>query len=293
MQCADLERYLEAYLDGRLGRTRAALLRRHLNHCGHCRQRVDELRQFEHDMQIRIQARQPAMSVWSGLDLDLVRTHVVPQGGMMPPTRFFQPPPHPTNLVNGLGIASRLPMQASPAKAHMASRRLMPKIIFAIVALATAGTMVMSAVRLFKAPPPIGSAAYRMIVETDEPLPLQSSDPVRLQHWLTSQSGLAIPALPLPAGFALAGARVERSDGQAHPVIVYRQAGKPLLLTLTPLPDAASARKPDMAPIFMHEDGFTKMTWRADGFIHEVISEASPSQLMPFDSNAPASLTPL
>jgi len=50
MLCSDLERYLEAFLDGRLGRSRTIILRRHLGLCGPCRARVERLRRFEREL---------------------------------------------------------------------------------------------------------------------------------------------------------------------------------------------------------------------------------------------------
>jgi hypothetical protein len=83
MLCSDLDRYLEIHLDGRLGRSRTAVLRRHLAACGSCRARVELLRRFERDLAHQLGggggARGEHGSVWQGLDADLVRT--VPAGG--------------------------------------------------------------------------------------------------------------------------------------------------------------------------------------------------------------------
>ena len=80
MRCGDLERYLEAFLDGRLGRSRRAVLRRHLALCGTCQARVERLRQFERDTQRRFRAPEQPGSVWEGLELDLVGSNGVVVG---------------------------------------------------------------------------------------------------------------------------------------------------------------------------------------------------------------------
>ena len=72
MRCGDLERYLEAFLDGRLNRGRRIVLRRHLALCGTCQTRVERLRQFERETQRRFRALEEPGSVWAGLALDLV-----------------------------------------------------------------------------------------------------------------------------------------------------------------------------------------------------------------------------
>ena len=66
MRCGDLERYLEAFLDGRLDRGRRIVLRRHLSLCGACQTRVERLRQFERETQRRFRALEEPSSVWEG-----------------------------------------------------------------------------------------------------------------------------------------------------------------------------------------------------------------------------------
>ena len=83
MRCGDLERYLEAFLDGRLGRSRSAaccaatcLVRR-------LPARVERLRQFERDTQRRFRTPEQTSSVWEGLELDLVGSNGAVGGGRL------------------------------------------------------------------------------------------------------------------------------------------------------------------------------------------------------------------
>lgn len=84
MQCADLDRYLEAFVDGRLGRSRTTILRRHVTGCGRCRARIERLRQFEREIQGRFRSIGEVRSVWHGLEQDLVRSSAG-GGSYLPP----------------------------------------------------------------------------------------------------------------------------------------------------------------------------------------------------------------
>ena len=73
MLCSDLDRYLEAFVDGRLGRSRTIILRRHLSGCARCRTKVDRLRQFEREIAGQLRTVPDGPSVWHGLEQDLAR----------------------------------------------------------------------------------------------------------------------------------------------------------------------------------------------------------------------------
>ena len=105
MQCSDLERYLEAYLDLRLGRSRGAILRRHLSACAHCRARVEHLRAFERDLQRSFRAMERAQSVWTGLEPDLVRSGGLAEGS--PALPFLGPADPPRRASTRAEIVGR------------------------------------------------------------------------------------------------------------------------------------------------------------------------------------------
>ena len=93
MQCDDLERYLEGFLDGRLGRTRTSVLKRHLAGCVGCRVRLERLRHFERDINKRLHIGERAESVWTALEIDLVRSAQIATPALPAPPRliaFFQ-----------------------------------------------------------------------------------------------------------------------------------------------------------------------------------------------------------
>src|SRR5689334_11225728 len=93
MLCSDLERYLEAYLDGRLGRSRTTILRRHLGLCGPCRARIERLRRFEREVgrQFGTHGAAEQASLWQGLEVDLVRSFSVGGAEIIPLLRPLPP----------------------------------------------------------------------------------------------------------------------------------------------------------------------------------------------------------
>ncbi|HEX2525386.1 MAG TPA: hypothetical protein VHL31_03665 [Geminicoccus sp.] len=103
MDCVSLERYLEAYLEGRLRRAQWLVLRRHVMTCPHCRARVEQLRQFEMDLHQRFRSMSRTQRLWTGLELDLVGLpSVAASGDTMPPK-----PPRPS--MSSLSSALLLP----------------------------------------------------------------------------------------------------------------------------------------------------------------------------------------
>ena len=116
MLCSDLERYLEAFLDGRLGRSRTTILRRHLGLCGPCRARVERLRRFEREIgrQIGATAGEVPPSVWQGLEIDLVRSLSLAGTDLIPLLR-----PGPPGLPRLRPPTARAqPRQAPPPPLH-------------------------------------------------------------------------------------------------------------------------------------------------------------------------------
>ena len=103
MDCVSLERYLEAYLEGRLRRAQWLVLRRHVMTCPHCRARVEQLRQFEMDLHQRFRSMSRTQRLWTGLELDLVGLpSAAASGDTLPPK-----PPRPT--MSSLSSALLLP----------------------------------------------------------------------------------------------------------------------------------------------------------------------------------------
>ncbi len=110
MRCGDLGIYLEAYLEGRLGRSRALALKRHLAHCRRCAECVQRLRAFERQITARLPALRGAVPSWAALEVEPVGSDVRPVvRSMLPPPshllrlpapvpeRRTPPPPRPVD----------------------------------------------------------------------------------------------------------------------------------------------------------------------------------------------------
>lgn len=288
MQCADLDRYLEAFLDARLGRTRVALLRRHLNHCAHCQRRIADLRRFERQMQGMLQGRPQAVSVWTGLDLDLVRS---PAGAAQDQALPLQLLPRP---LTGRVAAERewLGRRRDPARRPVPGRVLGPRVVLAVLAFATASMLTIGGSRFLRGDT-TGSLTtdYRTLVEDSTSLPVEASDPQGLKRWLSENGGLDVPLIPLPSGFSLAGARIDRKDGLPRAIIVYRHAGNSSVLTIsraTAGPAGGQAHAAAAAPMVHRENGITRMTWPVGALAFDLISPDPPEQLFPFETGTTA-----
>lgn len=232
MHCADLDRYLEAHLDGRLGRARVAALRRHLGACSGCRRRVAILDAFSREVGERVCGRR-FEAVWSTL---LVADE---QGAALVPPRALAlpppPPPHPV-LRRGPAVDRRAPPTPTPAATArpLASRasRVARRVLGMLVLAAALGALVeLLTSALVGTPAPADGPLLRPPSEDSMPaLHIRTGDPARLMRWLEHSLGGPYPVPPPPLGYELLGARGEQVDGTAVAAIVYRRP--PELLTL-------------------------------------------------------------
>jgi anti-sigma factor RsiW len=277
MQCADLERYLEAFLDSRLGRTRTAILRRHLAMCPGCRAHVDKLRQFESDLQRRLRFMQEGQSVWAVLDADLVRSTQASIGGAPMPLRLL-PPPVPAAAPPAPRPAA-LPTPAPKKEARRPRRRrLGPKVAGLVLVVVAVGAFAQAG-RVLIFPEGRSDAELRLYLDhlaRHDGLPLESHDPSQLQSWLAAQTGIAFPRPPSPEGFQPVGARIEYIDGRPTAVVAYESGQSTTLLYFEPAP-ATAAAKPTAE--LGELDGLTSVRWSAAGFDYSVLSPLAPTRL--------------
>ena len=275
MQCGDLERYLEAYLDGRLGRTRTGVLRRHLGMCPGCRLRLEKLRHFERDLNRRLRADTREPSVWEALNVDLVRTLPTASAEIALPLRL--PAPIPVTVA----VPLARPRAADPApldKAPHRRSRMAPRIVGAILIAAAVGVMAQSA-RLLSVPPEVGGGALEAHLEEVAALanpPLSTSDPVVLRAWFEAQTGIAFPALPQADGFGLLGGRIDHGEGQVRAVVVYKKGTDRALLQVQP---SSGGPRPVEADEI---GGLTTITWALQGFDYALRSAVPTSELTGF-----------
>lgn len=287
MQCGDLDRYLEAFLDGRLGRSRGAILRRHLALCGACRARVERLRQFEREMQRRFRPLGCSQSMWHGLEVDLVASGragggddllALPRALVAEPSRLSpaatqrgQPGPHPLR-----GGADRAPGRTS----RMAGVLL---VALALGALYQAGRTFLDA------PDPASAAlqAYGELTQAGRSPVLRSGDAVRVRDWLSAELGMPIPEPPAPEGFTLVGAERAALGPDPAGVVFYTAAGadgEPVLLFVQPLAQAETPSPPAVLPdeAAAPADDLRGFSWNARDFRFTLVGEQLEARLQGF-----------
>ncbi|MEK0082637.1 zf-HC2 domain-containing protein [Benzoatithermus flavus] len=287
MQCGDLERYLEAFLDGRLGRSRSAILRRHLAICGGCRARVERLRQFEREMQRRFRSMEQVGSVWQGLELDLVASsrsgaahHLLPLPRVLPPPRSSaatETPPTP-------GPNRHRPLLVSRVTARGRASGLVGVVLIAM-ALGTVYQLARTSLRTDDGIDPTVQA-YSQLIRGDHVLALRSDDAERLQAWLSQELERPVPPLPIPEGFRPVGAdRAELATGEAGVLIYGRSetaadAETPVALFVQPLPAEARAPAPKPSGVAaLHDAGdLRELTWETGSFRYTVIGRGTPEE---------------
>ena len=245
MQCADLDRYLEAFVDGRLGRGRCVVLRRHLGSCGTCRAKVDGLRQFERELHRQFRSIDQARSVWHGLELSLVRT------SHGPVTDALLPSPRPQAPLAGpsaprTSMPRRATAKPSTPLAHATRGRLTSRLIGVILTALAIGTIYqLGRGQLGQEPGAAGPAALASLARGELDLAVTSSDPAAVEAWLEAELHRPLPGLPLPEGFALAGAGLTAPETPAR-VVVYRGPGGPASDTILLVEPADAAATPHL-----------------------------------------------
>lgn len=266
MQCGDLERYLEAFLDGRLGRSRGAILRRHLAMCGGCRARVERLRQFERDMQRRFRSMNQDPSIWQGLELDLVASgrsgngHILALPRLLPAARHDLPPD-----TGATPVRARHPMLATRSSARSRGSRVAGLVLIAMAL----GTIYQLARAQLGPDGPTEAAGqvYQTLLQEDRPLALPSGDTERLQAWLAEELGAPVTLPATPSGYqALGAARADLPSGNAAAIIYGRvasEAEQPVLL-LVELPEPGTVAEAEASPQVEEtatNAGLHELTW--------------------------------
>lgn len=234
MHCADLDRYLEAHLDGRLARTRAALLRRHLSVCASCRRRVLALDALARELNERVHHAQ-GETIWSEL-----LTPDVQRATLGPAATAVLPPPLPARAATpARGAPPALPVtpprsvEPQPASPGALVRRLLVRTA-GVVALAAAlgavfefvagGRLLEPADRSLPAVPPEAGAV------PNGALGIETANRELLASWFEAVFGETVPVPATPEGYELLGGRRELLAGAPVAVLIYRRS--PDLLTL-------------------------------------------------------------
>lgn len=279
MQCADLERYLEAFLDGRLGRSRAMVLRRHVAVCLPCRSRLEKLKQFERDLNRRLRTMEHVESVWSGLELDLVKSTQEALPSRIPSLRLLPPPPQGRS---GLPqAATRRTSSPRTRRTGSSRRRIATRLVGVMLVVAAAGAVYEIAVRRLSGGGTEAIQAYLAYVEGDRALELATAEPASLQNWFSARLGLTFPEPPAPEGFAIVGGRLGEIAGGRAAVVVYAKGEATALLYMRPH-DAPPAVPPSTVTGQSEAQGVTHLSWQQQGFDYELVSPLPAEELKGF-----------
>ncbi|MGE3294295.1 MAG: zf-HC2 domain-containing protein [Geminicoccaceae bacterium] len=281
MRCGDLERYLEAYLDGRLSRGRRTVLRRHLVLCSGCQARVERLRQFERETQARFRALEEPVSVWEGLALDLVGSQEsVGEGRLLALTRPSVPRPfaaRPPTQFELPRLSDRSPRPRMRPSRATASR------VAGVVLIAMALGAVYELARGERDPVAVASWAAKAYLDqqrTEAP-DLATSDADRADAWLASEFGRSVPPVNAPVGYHLVGVSRAGLEGAPGAAVIYASdspAEAATVMLFVRLSDGPRAAPADVAV----EQPLRELSWGADGLDYAVVGPVAEDQLRGF-----------
>ena len=276
MNCSDLERYLEACLDGQLGESRRRALHDHLTICSSCRDRVDGLRHFEADLQRRLRAMQHESSLWQPLGLQTVGS-TVPMP-LPTPAPGLQETPSPRRP-QGNGHPLRLLPVRSPAGPSRWRLQNLAGAALLVAAVAALTNMALSGLGWLGGDK--RQAVYRAYLDGDLQLDLRTGDPGELEPWLAEQLAAPVDLPDAPASFALVGGEADPSvlpDGSV--MAVYGDDAGPALLFIEALDDAAPIA--GGAPQLAMQDGLTTLKWQDHGNAYSLLSALPADKLALF-----------
>lgn len=280
MHCSDLERYLEACLDGQLGESRRHALKEHLTVCRTCRERVDSLRRFEADLQRRLRAMQHEASLWQPLGLEVVADRPLSDA---PPRPTILRKPLPRRGIAGPG-ASRHALRPGRAVAsppvqrrwlqNMAGGALLLAAFAALAELALGGL------------DRLGGGArpdvYRAYLDGAVELDLRTREPARLASWLGEGLGRPVSLPAMPESFELVGgSRGETGLPEGAAVAIYATSDGAAMLLIEPA-DEAGEQPSVFAPLLDADSGLNRLAWREGGHAYSLISALPPEKLALF-----------
>jgi anti-sigma factor RsiW len=280
MRCGDLERYLEAYLDGRLSRGRRTVLRRHLAVCSGCQARVERRRQFERETQARFRALEEPVSVWEGLALDLVGSQEsVAEGRLLALTLPSAPRPFADRPLARLDLPRPLRRNARPGTlpGRAAASRLA-----GVVLIAMALGAVYQLARGEHDPIGTGWAARAYLDQQRTTAPdLATNDAVRAGEWLAAELGRPVPAVHIPSGFHLIGVSRVELDGSPGGAVIYASdapAEAATVMLFVRLSDESETTPADV----VLEQPLREVTWGTEGLGYAVVGPIAEDQLRRF-----------
>ncbi len=283
MRCGDLERYLEAFIDGRLGRSRTAVLRRHLALCAGCQARVERLRQFERDTQRRFRLIHEPGSVWAGLELDLVGSNGAVGGRRL--LASPRPPPRPDGAAASSHAAARRANGRAVTAPRTRGRGTASKLAGALlVAMALGAAYQVLRGNLTGLGEPTAEQAYLDYRRNGSVPTLPTGESRQAADWLTAELGRPVVLPQVPDGYRLVGASraavagtesgalvyAELEDPESAPVMVFVSGG------------AAAPAEPAELPVDQSGDGLHQLRWSMDRLDYTAVGMVPTERLLQF-----------
>lgn len=281
MHCSDLERYLEACLDGQLGDSRRQALKGHLALCGPCRERVDGLRRFEAELQRRLRSMQHEVSLWEPLGLETVGTApaVPPRPAAVLPRLALTGPA--TTTPEGHG-RHRLRLKQADLAAARPRRRLQNLAGMAMLVAAVGAVAQATLSGLGWLGGDRRAAVYRAYLEGGVELDLVTAQPAQLSAWLAERLGGPVVLPEAPGSFALIGGKAP-AEGlpEGAGMAVYASDAGPALLVIEAAKGPAGTA-PALSPQVAVEDGLARVEWHDGPHSYSLFGALPPDKLALF-----------
>jgi hypothetical protein len=224
VDCRQIDRLLEANLEGRLSGFERMALRQHLKSCRACRAKVDAMTAFSERVEKTLAGTEGPD--WSRLAPPVTPTPVPPADAPAPPR-------------------PATPVRERPAAGARAKRKP-----WSPLGVAVAGAAMIAVVVPFWTPPPpeaaapwldAAIAAEATRLAAGGRLDLVTDDPARVAAWFDARGLASLPPLELPARARLEGAFLTYYDGERVAGLALATPAGPLAVHLRPAAEAAGA----------------------------------------------------
>jgi anti-sigma factor RsiW len=281
MHCSDLERYLEACLDGQLGDSRRRALHDHLRLCRGCAERVDGLRRFEADLQRRLRAMRHEASLWQPLGLEMVNGGPAPTAA---PAGFAPAPETAAPARVERGPRHRLRLQLPTAAAEPKPKRRLQNLAGVALLAAAVGALAdltLNGLGMLGGDKRV--AFYRAYLDGSANLDVHTKEPGQLSAWFADQLGGKVELPVPPEGFALVGGKAGKPElGEQAALAVYATAEGPALLVIeSSMEQLPAATEPTLAL----DNGLTRLDWQSGAHAYSLISALPPDKLAAFTAD--------